>query len=127
MLELLIIAFIFWLGYNAGQMVLSWQLRDIIRAEARKEGINVDNEYNIVEDVKPKVQKLWVEKIHNILYLYEDDKQTFICQANTLEELATLAQKYKNVKYAAVNFGGEIYAFVNGVVKTDKEVLKNEN
>ena len=78
MLELILIAFVFWLGYQVGQMVLSWQLRDIIRKEARKEGINVDDEYNIIEDKKPKVEKLWVEKIHDVLYLYKDDKQTFI-------------------------------------------------
>jgi hypothetical protein len=127
MLELIIIAFIFWLGYNAGQMVLSWQLRDIIRAEARKEGIKVDDEYNVLEDKKPKVQQLIVEKVNNILYLYERDTDDFVCQGSTLTELATLAKKYKNIKYAAVMIDEEIYAFVDGVVKTDKEVLKNES
>lgn len=124
MLELIIIAFIFWLGYNAGQMVLSWQLRDIIRAEARKEGIKVDDEYNVTGDNKPKVAQLIVEKTNDILYLYERDTDDFVCQGSTLAELATLAQKYKNIKYAAVMIDEEIYAFVDGVVKTEKEVLK---
>lgn len=125
MLELIIIAFIFWLGYNAGQMVLSWQLRDIIRREARENGINVDSEYNIIEstDEKPKVIKLWIEKIHDIMYLY-DTEDTFICQANTLEELATLALKYKDIKYASVLNGDDVYAFINGTVKSSKEILK---
>ncbi len=123
MLELIIIAFAFWLGYQLGQMVLSWQLRDIIRNEARKEGINVDDEYNIIEEEKPKVIKLWVEKVHDILYLY-DTEDTFICQASTLEELATLALKYKNIKYASVLNGEDIFAFINGSVKSSKEILK---
>lgn len=124
MLELIIIAFIFWLGYNAGQMVLSWQLRDVIRKEARSQGINVDDEYNLIKDEGPKVQQLIVEKVNNVLYLYERDTDDFVCQGTTLTELATLAKKYKNIKYAAVMIDEEIYAFVDGVVKTDKEVLK---
>lgn len=125
MLELIIIAFIFWAGYNIGQMVLSWQLRDIIRKEARSHGIDVDAEYNIrVKDDKPKVSKLWVEKIQDVLYLYADDKKTFICQGSTIEELAHLALKYKNIKYASVMVEEEVYAFVNGSAKPASEILK---
>lgn len=119
MIELIIIAFIFWLGYQVGQMVLSWQLRDIIVKEARKEGLRVDSEYNIIEseDEKPNVFQLFVEKSNDILYLYEREKDTFICQASTMEELASLSLKYKNIKYAAVLHGNEVVAFVNGEVK----------
>ena len=125
MLELLILVFVAWVGYNAGVSVTAWRLRDIIIKEARKEGIRVDDEYNVidVEDEKPKVCKLWVEKIHDIMYLY-DTEDTFICQANTLEELATLALKYKDIKYASVLNGDDVYAFVNGTVKSSKEILK---
>lgn len=124
MLELIIIAFIFWLGYNAGQMVLSWQLRDVIRREAREKGINVDDNFNIIESKeKPKVSKLWVEKVHDIMYLYDIENE-FICQASTLEELAKLALKYKNIKYASVMNGDDIFAFVDGNVKSAKEILK---
>ena len=112
MLELIIIAFIFWLGYQVGVMHLSWRLRDIIVKEARKEGIKVDDEYNVIESKKPKVLKLWVEKVHDVMYLY-DTEDTFICQANTIQELATLALKYKNIKYASVINGDEVYAFVS--------------
>ena len=125
MLELIILVFVFWLGYQAGQMVLSYQLRDIIRKEAIQNGIDVDEEFNIkVKDNTPKVSKLWVEKIHDILYLYEDDKQTFICQGSTIEELATLAFKYKKIKYASVILNEEVYAFVDGTAKPASEILK---
>jgi hypothetical protein len=67
---------------------------------------------------------LTVEKANNILYLYEKNTDNFICQGSTLEELATLAQKYKNIKYACVLNGDEVYAFVDGVVKTEKEMVK---
>lgn len=124
MLEIIILCAVFWVGYQLGQMVLSWQLRDVIRAEARREGINVDDGYNVIEDKKPKVAQLFVETSNDILYLYDREKNDFICQAKTLDELAILAQKYKNIKYAAVMNGDKIYAFVDGVVKSEKEVLK---
>lgn len=123
MLELITIAFIFWLGYQVGVMHLSWRLRDIIVKEARKEGIKVDDEYNIIESKKPKVLKLWVEKVHDVMYLY-DTEDAFICQANTIQELATLALKYKNIKYASVINGDEVYAFVDGTAKPASEILK---
>lgn len=125
MLELIIIVFVFWLGYNVGQMVLSWQLRDVIRKEAISQGINVDQDFNIIEkkEVKPKVSKLWVEKIHDIMYLYDIENE-FICQATSLEELAKLALKYKNIKYASVMNGDDIFAFIDGTVKPAKDILK---
>jgi hypothetical protein len=123
MLEIIIIAFVFWLGYQLGQMVLSWHLRDIIRSEARKEGIKVDDEYNIIEDKKPRVSKLWAEKVHDVLYLY-DIENTFICQADSIDGLAKLALKYKNIKYASVIINEEVYAFVDGSAKPASEILK---
>jgi sulfur relay (sulfurtransferase) DsrF/TusC family protein len=125
MIELLIIVFVAYTAYNIGVSVTAWRLKDIIIKEARKEGIIVDDEYNIVdtEDNKPKVSKLWIEKVHDILYLY-DTEDTFICQASTMEELATLALKYKDIKYASVLNGDDVYAFVNGNVKSSNEILK---
>lgn len=121
MLELIILGFVFYVGYNLGQIVLSWQLRHLIVREARKEGIKVDNEYNIIEDPvdKPNVHKLVVEKTNNMLYLYDHEENSFVCQASTMEELASLAKQYKNIKYAAVMDvdGDSIYTFVDGKVK----------
>jgi hypothetical protein len=56
--------------------------------------------------------------------LYNREDKTFLCQAKSLDELATLSMKYNNVKYAAVMIGEEIYAFVDGKVKSEKEVIK---
>ena len=120
MLELIILAFVFYVGYNLGQIVLSWQLRDIIVREARKDGIKVDSDYNIIEsdeDGKPNVFQLFVESVNNILYLYERDNNVFICQAKSMEELAELSLKNNNIKYAAVLHGEQVVAFVNGKVK----------
>jgi hypothetical protein len=73
---------------------------------------------------EPIVEQLYIEKTNDILYLYSQEDKTFLCQAKTVDELATLAKKYNNVKYAAVMIGEEIYAFVDGKVKTEKEIIK---
>jgi hypothetical protein len=118
MLDLILIVFVFWLGYNVGQMVLSWQLRDIIRAEARKEGIKVRDDYTIQDDDDtPDVSKLYIEREQDTMYLYDHDKKAFVCQAKTHDELAKLALEYKNIKYAAVLDGEHTYMFVDGGVK----------
>jgi|688.fasta_scaffold06396_23 hypothetical protein len=117
MLELIILAFVFYVGYNLGQIVLSWHLRDIIVRDARKEGIRVDSDYNIIEDGQPNVFQLFVESVNDILYLYEREKNVFICQATSMEELAELSLKNSNIKYAAVLHGEQVVAFVNGKVK----------
>ena len=120
MLELIILAFVFYVGYNLGQIVLSWHLRDIIVREARKDGIRVDSDYNIIEsdeDGKPNVFQLFVESVNDILYLYDRDQNVFICQAKSMEELAELSLKNNNIKYAAVLHGEQVVAFINGKVK----------
>ena len=120
MLEIIILCFVFYVGYNLGQIVLSWQLLHLIVKEARKEGMKIDSEFNIVEIVDtPNVHKLIVEKTNNMLYLYDHEANSFVCQASTIEELATLAKEYNNIKYAAVMDvdGDSIYTFVDGKVK----------
>jgi hypothetical protein len=110
-----------YIGYHLGQAVLSWRLRDVILKEARKEGIRVDNEYNIIEDDedKPTVSQLFIERVNDTLYLYDREKDTFVCQATTVEDLAKLAKEYKNIKYAAVidRHNSDVVAFVDGKVE----------
>jgi hypothetical protein len=131
MLELLILVFVAWAAYNVGVSVTAWRLRDLVYKEAKARGMVTKADQELFEGQKEKqevnVTQLIVEKVKDVLYLYERDTDNFVCQGATLEELATLAQKYKNIKYAAVLCGNEIYAFVNGTVKTEKEVRNNEN
>lgn len=125
MFEIIIIALVFCAGYYVGIMRMSWLLKDIIIKEARKEGLHIDDQYNIIEnnDDKPTVFQLFIERANDILYLYEKEHGTFVCQGSNLEELATLAKEYKNIKYAAVLNDDKIYAFIDGEVKLEHEVL----
>ena len=120
MLEIIIVGFIFWLGYQVGMSIMAYRLRDLINNEVRRRGLvkNLDLEQTLF------VEQLYVEKTNDTLYLYNREDKSFLCQAKSLEELATLANKYNNVKYAAVMIGEEIYAFADGKVKSEKEVIK---
>lgn len=119
MFELLIFIVGLYIGYHVGYSVLAWRIKDILIKEAKSEGIDV----SIFEEVKPTntVSQLFIERANNVLYLYEKDMGTFICQATTVEELAKLAKEYKQIKYAAVmdEHTNDVFAFVDGKVETN--------
>jgi hypothetical protein len=120
MLEIIVIGLVFWLGYQTGVHTLAWRLRDLLRSAAIKEGIKVDEDFNVLADVepsKPNVFKLMIEKENGILYLYDYTDNTFVCQGSSINELAELAKEYKNIKYASVFDGKEVVAFIDGKVK----------
>ena len=122
MLEIIIVGFIFWMGYQVGMSVTAYRLRDLVYKEAKRRGLL--KEIDIQLEEKPVVAQLVVEKSNNVFYLYNKDDNTFVCQGSTLEEIANLAKKYNNIKYAAVTIDKEIYAFVDGTVKSEKEVVR---
>jgi hypothetical protein len=117
MLELIILGLVFWLGYQIGYASLSYKLRHLVYKEATKLGIA--NPYQkVLEGEAPTVSQLMVEKANDILYLYNREDDTFVCQGSTIEELAVLAKEYKNIKYAAVLHDNDVVAFVDGKIKT---------
>jgi hypothetical protein len=122
MLEIIIVGFIFWMGYQVGMSVTAYRLRDLVYREAKRRGLIKEIDLDLEEELT--VVQLFVEKANNTLYLYDKDDNTFVCQGSTLQELATLAKKYKNIKYAAVMIDKDIYAFVDGTVKSEHEVIK---
>lgn len=118
MFELIILAIVFFIGYQVGISVFAYRIRHILYKEAKARGIKVSAVALDLEEDKPTVTKLFIEKANDMLYLYDYDANTFICQASTVDELAALAQKYKNIDYAVVENNGNMLMFVEGVVKT---------
>ena len=75
----------------------------------------------IIEEVKrPNVYKLETELVDDIILLYDRETHDFICQGNSLEQLAQLSRKYKKIEYASVKHGDYFIAFIEG--KVNKEV-----
>jgi hypothetical protein len=108
-----------YIGYHVGYSVLVWRIKDILIKEAKSEGLDV----SMFEEQKPTntVSQLFVERANNMLYLYDKEANSFICQASTLEDLARLAKEYKNIKYAAVmdEQADVVVAFVDGKVEAN--------
>ena len=111
MFEILILLVVFGIGFYVGETTFAWRIRHLIYKEAKERGIVVE-----VDD-KPNVAKLFIEKSNDVLYLYDYEANTFVCQGNTIDELASLAQKYKNIKYAVVSHGDDMLMIVEGAVK----------
>lgn len=120
LIDTLFLAFIFWLGFTVGKMVMAYQMREIIYDQARKNGIIIDDDMlqERIKEVEAKTKNLMIEKHGNMLLLYEVSTNTFICQGSTVEELAKLSKSYKNIDYAVVENGDDTLLFVNGYVKT---------
>jgi hypothetical protein len=113
MFEILILLAVFGIGFYVGESVFAYRIRHLIYKEAKAQGIELDLPIN----TKPNVAKLFVEKANDIMYLYEYEANTFICQGKTIAELASLAHKYKNINYAVVANGDDMLMFVDGNVK----------
>lgn len=68
---------------------------------------------------KPSIQiyNCLIEKHGTMLYLYDKQSNDFICQGNSLDELAKNALKYKNVQFALVENNQSVIKFEEGKVK----------
>ena len=114
MFEILILLVVFGIGFYVGESIFAYRIRHLIYKEAKEQGILIDFG---TEETKTNIDKLFVECSNDMMYLYEYEANTFICQGKTLGELASLAQKYKNIKYAIVQHNEEMLVFVDGSVK----------
>jgi hypothetical protein len=74
-------------------------------------GVDFEEEVKVV-----KVKKYFIEKINELLYLYEHTSNTFIGQGKSLEELALIAKDKAEI--AGVSYNEEVVWFVDGKVKT---------
>lgn len=113
MFEILILLVVFGIGFYVGESLFAYRLRQLIYKEAMVQEIELD----LPITSKPDIVKLFVEKANDMMYLYDYEANTFLCQGKTLDELALLAQKYKNIKYAVVADGEDMLIFVDGCVK----------
>jgi hypothetical protein len=95
-------------------------MNNFITKVAEEEGIDLKEEIRKRNDrlTLRKVFKLEIEKINDMLYLYERETHDFICQANSIEELAVKAKEYKNIIVATViTHDNRVFMFSNGVPK----------
>ena len=94
------------LGWVMGEFYTVYKLRKNLRS------------YLIIEEeiARPNVFKLETELVDNSILLYDRDTNDFICQGNSLEQLALLSREYKKIEYATVKHGDYFVAFIEGKV-----------
>jgi hypothetical protein len=104
-MTLLDIILILALGWVMGEFYTMYKLHKNLRT------------YLVIEEpTKPNVYKLETELIDDIIFLYDRDTNDFICQGNSLEQLAQLSREYKKIEYATVKHGDYFVAFIEGKV-----------
>jgi hypothetical protein len=104
-MTLLDIILILALGWAMGEFYTMYKLRKNIRS------------YLIIqEEIRPTVFKLETELVDNTILLFDRDTNDFICQGNSLEQLAQLSREYKKIEYATVKHGDYFVAFIEGKV-----------
>jgi hypothetical protein len=103
-MTLLDIILILALGWVMGEFYTVYKLRKNLRT------------YLIIEEAKPIVFKLETELVDNTILLYDRETNDFICQGNSLEQLAQLSREYKKIEYASVKHGDYFVAFIEGKV-----------
>ena len=112
-MELLTYLAFFLLGYWVSSQVFSFVIQRAIRKIAREHGIDLE------EEVKPKANQIPVlvtDPIDSAILLY-DNKNNFMCQGVTLDEVAENLMKNKNVKLAMIVHNNEKFWSVEGKVK----------
>jgi len=94
-MELLDLLLAFSIGWYAGQMYLSWQIKKKMDKVCESLGIDI-NKYNLEDITEIKVNRvpnMFTEYEGNSVYLYNKDNGNFVCQGNTLEDLARTVNK----------------------------------
>ena len=76
--------------------------------------------YNAAKTLEKTIGEIPFEIVDDIILLYDRETNDFICQGNSLEQLAKLSKEYKKIEYASVKHGEYFVAFIEG--KVDKEV-----
>lgn len=107
----------YWTFYKVIEEYL--KTKDIdLKAELEKhENLNETKETNPSQS---KVYKLETHKQGDMLYLYNRDNDSFICQASNIEELAKLAKQYNNITKASVIYGEKVFVFIDGTAQEYK-------
>lgn len=112
-MELLIFAGGFIVGFICGDLYAIHRVRKLITKV-----INGEITPEEVEQEKSKIAEpiyLTVEITNGIMYLF-DTNDNFICQGESLTDLAMFAMVNKKIEYAKVKNGDDIVYFIKGAV-----------
>lgn len=113
LLDLIFIIVIFGCGYALGEFVAVYRVHRYLITISKKAGIDLEKELDETNQVS-LISKLSTEVVNDIIYLYDMDDKTFICQGKTIEELAKLTLEVQKIEQAIVLHDKSIFVFDNG-------------
>ena len=111
-MELFYLIAIFVVGFLCGDAYAIYKVRKLVSKVLNGE---VTIEEVPVEDDKKEPIALQVEITNGIMYLF-DANDNFVCQGESLKDLADSALKNKRIEYAKVKHGDNIVYFIKGMV-----------
>jgi len=113
-MEIIIHLLFFVIGYYVATFTFARHIKKVIKKIADEHGIDLNEADNI--PTANKVPVLITEMVDNNFLLY-DQKNNFLCQGNTLDEVAENLLKYKNIKLAMILHENNKFWFVEGKIK----------
>lgn len=117
-MDILALILLLIVAFQAGKHYGYFKIVKIMKEVADEQGFNLEKELGIIEDKeeKPKnvVRKLKIDVGGDILYLFDIDTDTFICQASCVQDLAKIAKERSQIIYAVVKHGDKFFAFKDG-------------
>jgi hypothetical protein len=114
LLDFIFIGIVFGCGYALGEFVTVHRVHTFLIRISRKAGIDLEREVDNEIGNAVSVPKLSTEMVDDIIYLYDMDDKTFICQGKTIEELAKLTLDISKIEQAIVLHDKSIFVFDNG-------------
>jgi hypothetical protein len=103
-------------GYTIGKIHAYYGFAKLLKDLAEEAGLDLERELSkITEDDEPDtVRKLKIDGAGGILYLFDMDTDTFICQAECVQDLARFAKERSQILYAVVKHGDKFFTFKDG-------------
>ena len=113
---------VFVFGVWAGQVFMLLKFKRELKKIVEAAGMTMDDWAETVNDLTIKAVKVpnfFTENSGNSIILYNKDTGAFVCQANSIDELALLANQYNNITVATVTHNEQKLYFIEGKVKTE--------
>jgi hypothetical protein len=112
--EVLYIVLVFYLGWKLSELYQLIKVKYAVERLLEARGLTLDEAVEAPEDFTILI--LEIEEVGDIKLLYDKEDNEFICQANTIEELAIRFNEQKKKSLGALMHNNNKLYFVNGKV-----------
>lgn len=106
------------IGYQIHKTIVAWKVRKLLRFLENHLDVKIIEKTSTFNLSKPdKTISLFTETNDDNIMLYKKGTNQFVCQAKTIEELATNSFIFNKIDVASVDHNKETLFFVDGKVQ----------